>query len=640
MDESIMYFTIGFLAAALSLLVVVPLVHGRAVRLATRRLEDAIPPSVAETLAEKDVLGAKSPTLARRLEIMVEEFKTSSASQLAELARREGETNQLKLELGALRDQLRATEEECAANAIAVQQTERALSDKELELAQTMGQLDERSTLANVQRTEISALEIQVGTLNEALEGSRYKLKAVEDSRDAERKEFDATAQNLMDARRQAQRALSDKQSQIAQLLRQLNERSILAHTQKVEIIVLETQVEAMKQSLEGARNELKALEDRRDAERMELHAATQKLMEDRREAERALADKESELARLMGEVEERSTLGDAQRAEIVALKTEVEAMEQALDETRSELKAIEVRRDAERIELEAAIDAAERDLCAKESDLAEANAKLDERSVLADAQKNEIRALEAHVQALQEALDGSRNELKAAEDRRDAEHLELEAAAQKLMDERHEAERALSDKESELVQLMAELDARSTLADVQNTEIIALKTEVETLKEALDRSTAELTAIKDCRGPERIEDEGAAQKLMEERGEFEEFKRRVAELVQQLMAQTAEDKVRAADLESRVVEQSRLLDERAVELGHLRGEIEIACKAEADLRSTSIEIEGRANTAIQNMKSETAKLQAALDRANGERMRLAHEVAKLKRQTEETWAA
>ena len=100
-------------------------------------------------------------------------------------------------------------------------------------------------------------------------------------------------------------------------------------------------------------------------------------------------------------------------------------------------------------------------------------------------------------------------------------------------------------------------------------------------------------------------------EELIKERGEFEAFRRRVAELVQQLMAQTAEDKIRAEDLENRLVEQSRLLNESAVELEHLRGEIEIACKAEADLRRSTIEIEGRANTAIQNLKSETAKLQA-----------------------------
>ena len=101
-------------------------------------------------------------------------------------------------------------------------------------------------------------------------------------------------------------------------------------------------------------------------------------------------------------------------------------------------------------------------------------------------------------------------------------------------------------------------------------------------------------------------------EELIKERDEFRAFQHRVSELVQQLMAQTAEDKIRVEDLENRLVEQLRLLNENAVELGHLRSEIEIACEAEADLRRT-IEIEGRANTAIQNLKSETAKLQASI---------------------------
>ena len=58
-----------------------------------------------------------------------------------------------------------------------------------------------------------------------------------------------------------------------------------------------------MKIRLDGAGNELKALEDRRAAER-------------------ALTDKESELAKLMGELDERSTLAEAQKIEIIALKT------------------------------------------------------------------------------------------------------------------------------------------------------------------------------------------------------------------------------------------------------------------------------------------------------------------------------
>ena len=88
------------------------------------------------------------------------------------------------------------------------------------------------------------------------------------------------------------------------------------------------------------------------------------------------------------------------------------------------------------------------------------------------------------------------------------------------------------------------------------------------------------------------------------------------------------------------LVQQSRLLTERGFELKHLRGEIEIARNAEADLRVAIIEIDDRAKAAIQNVEAEKAKLHAALDRANGERVRLAHELANMKRQAEEAWAA
>ena len=81
----------------------------------------------------------------------------------------------------------------------------------------------------------------------------------------------------------------------------------------------------------------------------------------------------------------------------------------------------------------------------------------------------------------------------------------------------------------------------------------------------------------------------------------------------------------RVQTLEKCLVEQSQLLK-------HLRGELEIALSAEADLRRAIIEIDGHANTATQNLNAEKVQLQAALDRANGERARLAHELADLKR--------
>src|SRR5246500_1130422 len=149
MIEPIMYFGIGFLFAALIGLVVVPLVHSRAVRLTMRRLEAATPLSMAEIQADKDQLRAEFAMSTRRLEMSVEQLKTKSTSQLAELGKKGDAINRLKLELGektaaifalearerALRDQIRATEQEYAIKTNTMREAERALSDKESDLA-------------------------------------------------------------------------------------------------------------------------------------------------------------------------------------------------------------------------------------------------------------------------------------------------------------------------------------------------------------------------------------------------------------------------------------------------------------------------------------------------------------------------
>ena len=166
MIEPIMYFGIGFLVAALFGLVVVPLVHNRAVRLTMKRLEAATPLSMAEIQADKDQLRAEFAMSTRRLEMSVEQLKAKSTSQLAELGKKGDAINRLKIELGektatifaleardkALRDQLRATEEEFAIKTSAMLEAQRALAAKEDELARMMGQLDERSTQAEAQK--------------------------------------------------------------------------------------------------------------------------------------------------------------------------------------------------------------------------------------------------------------------------------------------------------------------------------------------------------------------------------------------------------------------------------------------------------------------------------------------------------
>src|SRR5438093_912853 len=131
----------------------------------------------------------------------VDQLKPKNASQLAELGKKGDAINRLKIELGALRDQLRAAVEEFAVKAAAVHEAERALSHKESKLAKLVGELDERSTLADAQKIEITALKTQVEALKERLDGASNELKGVEDCRDAERIELKAATQKVMEER-------------------------------------------------------------------------------------------------------------------------------------------------------------------------------------------------------------------------------------------------------------------------------------------------------------------------------------------------------------------------------------------------------------------------------------------------------
>src|ERR1700686_5163136 len=142
MVEPIMYLAIGFLVWMLFGLMIVPLVHNRAVRLTTKRLEAATPLSMAEIQADKDQLRAEFAMSTRRLEISVDQLKNKTTNQLAELGKKTDVINRLKVELGektatifslearekGLKDQLHATEDEFTAKTNTLRETERMLA--------------------------------------------------------------------------------------------------------------------------------------------------------------------------------------------------------------------------------------------------------------------------------------------------------------------------------------------------------------------------------------------------------------------------------------------------------------------------------------------------------------------------------
>src|SRR5205085_4513693 len=176
MIEPIMFFGLGFLAASLLGLIIVPFVHGRAVRLTVRRLEAATPLSMAEIQADKDQLRAEFAMSTRRLEMSVEQIKAKTASHLAEIGKKSEAVGRLKLELGEktaalfeletreqqLAESLAEAEQELAGRGTSLREVERALAEARAETAIVSANLNQSSATVDTQRVELMALRAQV----------------------------------------------------------------------------------------------------------------------------------------------------------------------------------------------------------------------------------------------------------------------------------------------------------------------------------------------------------------------------------------------------------------------------------------------------------------------------------------------
>jgi chromosome segregation ATPase len=219
MIEPIMYFGIGFLIASLFGLVFIPLVHNRAVRLTMRRLEATTPLSMAEIQADKDQLRAEFAMSTRRLELTIEQLKAKTTSQLAELGKKTGSINRLKVELGektatilslearekGLKEQLRATEGDFATKTRTLHDAEQVLADKQAELARLAAELDERSVVADSQRVEMVAMRTQVDALLVQIEDHEHEAKEAQARLNRARQDTEAAARQLADERQKGE---------------------------------------------------------------------------------------------------------------------------------------------------------------------------------------------------------------------------------------------------------------------------------------------------------------------------------------------------------------------------------------------------------------------------------------------------
>jgi len=244
MIEPIMYLAIGFLVSMLCGLMIVPLVHNRAVRLTTRRLEAATPLSMAEIQADKDQLRAEFAMSARRLEMSVDQLKNKTTSQLAELGKKSDAINRMKIELGeknatifalearekAVKEQLRATEEEFNTKIEALRAAEQALTDKQGELGRINHELSDRSMMAESRQVELVAVRTQIDELKARVGEAEKDFSTTQARLAQERTESETASRELAEARGRVEN-LSQRVTDLdRQLIIQVKEAEMLGN--------------------------------------------------------------------------------------------------------------------------------------------------------------------------------------------------------------------------------------------------------------------------------------------------------------------------------------------------------------------------------------------------------------------------
>ncbi len=183
MLASILYFLLGFLAAALLALMVSPVIWQRAVSLTKRRIERSVPLTLNEIQADKDQLRAEFAMSTRRLEISIEELREKASTQIIEvnrkrddiarLAEEQGEKirtiEELQTKSGEMRVQLRTREEQLDKTNQALMSARESLEEKALQLEQMRQRFEHAQTDSDSKKIELVAKQTELENLSDKL---------------------------------------------------------------------------------------------------------------------------------------------------------------------------------------------------------------------------------------------------------------------------------------------------------------------------------------------------------------------------------------------------------------------------------------------------------------------------------------
>ncbi len=276
MIESALYILLGFIIAILMMLVVVPMIWRRAVRLTEKRVLGEIPISYSELQAEKDMQRAEQAITQRRLEVSVE----SQREQLT--------LNSIKI------DRLKQTIEErdgsIADHQQTIQNLEHSLSDKGDDYLHQTGQLEQSRTSVAQAKERIAELEqnktdLETDILHFETEQSEQKVELVAQLAriEAARGEISELNQSLKaetDSRKETESLLSQKNTEFDRLKERvdtqdekLNHLQTEAADKDSEITTLKQRIKRLQETRDNSSSDAQARLAETEARRVEAEA-------------------------------------------------------------------------------------------------------------------------------------------------------------------------------------------------------------------------------------------------------------------------------------------------------------------------------------------------------------------------------
>ena len=363
MIEAIMIFALGAITCGLLVLLIMPTIWNRAVRLTRMRLEATSPMTMAEIQGDRDLMRAEFAMQARRLERDVEKLQEMASRQVIEINRKR---EALAL-VSAERDEKDQIIEEVEQHSELLQRQAHEADEKAAEAQVELRTIGRR----------IKHLEGEIDELNEQLEDAHEQIEAQKEDAAADRIERDRLESKI-----------AELKSEKSQLAADMTSVEIDLRMRETDIENRKSQIRRLEERLESTIRDLSDREETlsrrsqelirlRNAHGSEKTGASAELQARVLDLESRLARTQAENGRLGKQVEELKNGGPIQPADpSVSSKAALAMLELRLE------KIVEERDQAKArvAELEGSFDAAMAEEAAANSSLRKLLADIGDR--------------------------------------------------------------------------------------------------------------------------------------------------------------------------------------------------------------------------------------------------------------------